>query len=148
MSLDGKPWTFRREIPSDTSIGSELVNQLLEAMTECGWPATELFRTQLAYEEAIVNAIRHGNACSADKTVLVEMTCEPERVTIRITDQGEGFDPESLPDPREEERLESPGGRGVLLIREVMSDVHYNELGNQITMIKMKRDEPEVDEEQ
>ncbi|WP_161604679.1 ATP-binding protein [Roseiconus nitratireducens] len=146
MSSTGTPWTFRREIPSDTSIGSELVAGLLDAMTDRDWPPADLFRTQLAYEEAIVNAIRHGNQCDPDKTVLVEMTCEAERLLIRITDQGDGFDPASVPDPRDEDRLETPGGRGVLLIHEIMSEVAYNDVGNQITMVKIKGDDPEIED--
>jgi serine/threonine-protein kinase RsbW len=146
MSSGDALWTYEREIPSDTAVGSALVNELLEAMTEREWPATDLFRTQLAYEEAIVNAIRHGNRCDPEKTVRVEMSCDDERVTIRITDQGDGFDPEDVPDPRQDELLEAPGGRGVLLIREVMSEVKYNETGNVITMVKIKG-EPEDSED-
>ena len=143
MSTGNAPWTFDSEIPSDPSVGSALINDLLEAMTIREWPATDLFRTQLAYEEAIVNAIRHGNKCDPDKTVRVEMSCDDERVTIRITDQGPGFDPKKIPDPRQDDLLEVPGGRGVLLISEVMSEVSYNDLGNQITMVKHKGDSDE-----
>ncbi len=141
-------WTLRRDIPSDTSIGSALVNELIDAMTERQWPAADLFRTQLAYEEAIVNAIRHGNQCELEKTVTVEMRCDQERAWIRITDQGEGFDPSSVPDPRQEELLEVPGGRGVLLIKEMMNEVHYNERGNEITMVKRKGDNPPADDDE
>jgi serine/threonine-protein kinase RsbW len=142
MSAGDAVWNLRREIPSDTAVGSALVNDLIEAMTAREWPSRDLFRTQLAYEEAIVNAIRHGNRCDPEKTVLVEMECDQERTTIQITDQGEGFDPTSLPDPRQDEYLEAPGGRGVLLINEIMSHVEYNERGNQITMVMIKGDSP------
>lgn len=148
MSAREAIWTFHREIPSDTAVGSALVTDLLDAMTEREWPAGDLFRTQLAFEEAIVNAIRHGNRCDPDKKVTVEMSCDDDQVRIQITDQGEGFDPRSVPDPRQEELLEAPGGRGVLLINEIMSQVEYNDRGNQITMIKIKGDDPPVDEEE
>ncbi len=136
-------WTFDRTIPSDTSIGSALVSELIDAMMERDWPGADLFRVQLAYEEAIVNAIRHGNRCDPDKTVLVEMSCDTERVMVRITDQGPGFDTKAIPDPRQDDLLEVPGGRGVLLISEIMSEVHYNDKGNQIMMIKIRGDEPD-----
>ena len=148
MTSGDAVWTLRREIPSDTSVGSELVNELIDAMTEREWPAADLFRTQLAYEEAIVNAIRHGNGCDETKTVTVEMKCDDDRVWIRIADQGTGFDPDSVPDPREGDLLEAPGGRGVLLIKEIMSEVHYNDRGNEITMVKIKGDNPLTDEEE
>lgn len=147
MTSGDAEWTFRREIPSDTSIGSALVDALLDAMMQRDWPSGDLFRTQLAYEEAIVNAIRHGNRCDTDKIVIVEMSCDDDRVTIQITDQGEGFDPKDVPDPRQDDLLDAPGGRGVLLITEIMSEVTYSDRGNQITMIKIKGDAPPIDED-
>jgi serine/threonine-protein kinase RsbW len=132
------PWTSRQTIPSDTAIGSELVHSLLAAMAERDWPSVELFHVQLAYEEAIVNAIVHGNRAAADKTVQVEMTCDGDSVWIQITDQGAGFDPAAVPDPTQDDLLEAPGGRGVLLITEVMSEVTYNERGNQVTLKKTR----------
>lgn len=140
-------WTFRREIQSDTSIGSGLVNDLVDEMTRREWPATDLFRTQLAYEEAIVNAIRHGNRADVDKKVMVEMTCGQDELVITITDEGQGFDPSTIPDPRQEELLEVPGGRGVLLITEIMDEVRFNERGNQITMVKHRSSEEPSDED-
>lgn len=147
MTADA-PWSFSKKIPSDTSIGSGLVSELLDAMMEREWPPADMFRTQLAYEEAIVNAIRHGNKSDAAKSVHVEMHCDDERVRIRITDEGPGFDPSSVPDPRQDELLEVPGGRGVFLIHEIMSEVHYNDTGNQITMVKLKGDNPPDDDEE
>lgn len=135
-------WTFQREIPSDTTLGSALVNELLEAMTARQWQPADLFRTQLAYEEAIVNAIRHGNRGNRELTVQIEMSCDEHQVQIQITDEGQGFDLASVPDPRQDDLLEVPGGRGVLLIHEIMSHVEYNERGNQITMVKHKGDAP------
>lgn len=135
---DSGGWTHEKTIPSDTSIGSELVNGLLAAMQDHAWPASELFHVQLAYEEAIVNAIRHGNKFAEDKTVDVRMWCSTDEVGIEITDMGEGFDPESLPDPRAEDRLEIPGGRGVMLIHELMSEVTYRHPGNQVRMVKYR----------
>ena len=123
MTSGDAVWTFRREIVSDTSIGSALVTELLDVMMAREWPVDALFRTQLAYEEAIVNAIRHGNRCHPDKTVTVEMWCDGDRATIQITDQGDGFDPNAVPDPRQDDLLDAPGGRGMLLITEMMSEV-------------------------
>ena len=76
------------------------------------------------------------------------MTCDGDRATIQITDQGEGFDPSAVPDPRQDELLDAPGGRGMLLISEIMTEVSYNDLGNQITMIKIKGDDPPTDDDE
>ena len=148
MSQQGSAiWRRETTIPSDTSVGSELINGLLEAMAERGWTATEMFRVQLAYEEAIVNAIRHGNRFAEDKTVDVLMQCDDEEILIQITDMGLGFDPKSIPDPREDDRLEVPGGRGVMLIHELMSTVGYNDKGNQVTMRKKRGEDLEIEDE-
>lgn len=138
MTSDAEVWKLQQEIPSDPSIGSGLIQPLLEAMTQFEWEDLDLFRVQLAYEEAITNAIRHGNQLSADKTVQVGMHVDGERLEIEIVDQGPGFDLSKVPDPRDEDRLECPGGRGVLLIHSVMNQVHYSDRGNRVQMIKIK----------
>jgi len=132
------PWTLHRRIPSDTATGSALVHEMIEAMARRNWSSQDLFRVQLAYEEAIVNAIRHGNRHDCKKMVEVKMSCDHQRVEIQITDQGCGFDPGKIPDPRSDELLEVPGGRGVLLMSEIMSEISYNQVGNQVTMVKRK----------
>ena len=133
-------WVHRTTIPSDTSVGSGLITPLLEAMSERGWPADQMFRVQLAYEEAIVNAIRHGNRFDEEKTVDVHLHCDETEVLIEITDMGSGFDPAAVPDPRDDERLDIPGGRGVMLIQELMTFVEYNEKGNHVRMRKLRSD--------
>jgi len=131
-------WSVQRTLPSDTLIAADFAGELVLAMTSRDWPAQDIFRVQLAFVEAIVNAIRHGNRFDPNKTVGVEVQCNCESIRIRIADQGNGFDPAAVPDPRSDELLEIPGGRGVLLIHELMSCVEYNERGNEITMIKVK----------
>jgi serine/threonine-protein kinase RsbW len=140
-------WTMAITIPSDTSIGSPLVDKLVEQMRIRGWSDRDVFQVQLAYEEAIVNAIRHGNRFAADKTVEVQFECSDQSLAIRIADQGAGFDPKNVPDPTCEERLEIPGGRGVLMIRQCMSRVTY--AGNGTCLIMEKdRGHSQLDEEE
>ena len=129
-------WSTQHTIPSDVSVGNELISELLEAMLQRGWTATDQFHVHLAYQEAMTNAVVHGNRRSLDKTVDVEMGCDDQQVWIRITDQGAGFDADAVPDPRREDLREIPGGRGLLLMSEVMSEVRYNASGNQITLTK------------
>lgn len=142
MSEQGSAaWNHSTTIPSDTAVGSGLISSLLDAMQQRGWPSDQMFRVQLAYEEAIVNAIRHGNRFAEDKTVDVSFRCDEEEIIIEITDMGCGFDPDSLPDPRAEDRLDIPGGRGVMLIQEMMTAVSYNDKGNRVTMRKLRTDQ-------
>jgi serine/threonine-protein kinase RsbW len=129
-------WSLHENIPNTRDAGHQAIERLMAALEANGWEGRDLFHVQLAVEEAMINAITHGNKLAEDKVVEVEFKVHPATAFIRIKDQGEGFRPEDLPDPREDELLECTNGRGVMLIREMMSEIKYNELGNQITMVK------------
>ena len=71
-------------------------------------------------------------------SALIAKYCEltADEITVVIEDQGEGFKLADVPDPTEDENLENPGGRGIMLIRSFMNGVAYNDRGNRLTMIK------------
>jgi serine/threonine-protein kinase RsbW len=129
-------WSIHECIPSSRNAGHSAIERLLAALESNGWEGRELFHVQLAVEEALINAITHGNKLANDKVVEIEFRVHPLSTFIRIKDQGEGFCPDEVPDPRNDELLECTNGRGVMLIREMMSDVIYNESGNQVIMVK------------
>ncbi len=135
-------WSVRRIIPSDKSLANELASQAAEVMLARQWPARDVYHVQLAFEEAVANAVSHGNQFDPNKNVEVEIHCSFDRVYIRIVDQGPGFDPAKIPDPRDRDLMEVGGGRGLLLIRKLMSGVVYNEKGTQIEMTKIKGEYP------
>jgi len=96
----------------------------------------------VAIRESVINAIKHGNRNDADKRVFVEfetaMSSSPE-LSIRVRDQGEGFEPEEVADPLAPENLLKSSGRGIFLIRNFMDDVRLQrapEGGMEIRMIK------------
>jgi serine/threonine-protein kinase RsbW len=95
-----------------------------------------VFCVQLAMEEALVNAIKHGNREDATKQVRVHCALSAERIRIEISDEGPGFDPTAVPDPTDDSRLEVPCGRGLLLMRSFMSLVEFNAAGNCVVMEK------------
>lgn len=113
-------------------------NEVLEAVATHDYPSASEFALRLVLEEAISNAFRHGNKLQPGRHVDIEWAVEPDRVVISVEDQGEGFDPASLPDPTDDDRLELPSGRGVMLINAYMTDVSYNERGNRVTMVYKK----------
>jgi serine/threonine-protein kinase RsbW len=92
----------------------------------------------LALEEAFLNAIKHGNRMDPAKKVVIDYLVDQEKVEIRMTDEGAGFDPRRIPDPRVGENLYRPEGRGLLLIRSYMHTVEFNERGNSLRMIRCK----------
>lgn len=97
---------------------------------------TEIFSIKLALEEAIVNAIKHGNQMDRTKKVRVAYRVLPSQFDIRIADEGPGFDPLDVPDPTAPENLERPCGRGLLLMRHYMSVIEYVGAGNIVVMSK------------
>lgn len=128
--------SVERKIPSDTTLAREILDTLLANLASNGWGEEETFGIHLAVEEALMNAIKHGNQRDPDKYVLVEYFLSPSRMRIVIEDEGPGFDPSAVPDPTDDENLELPSGRGLMLMRTFMSHVEYNERGNRVLMMK------------
>ena len=115
------------------------------AATSCGFSSAECFAVKLALEEALANAIKHGNRSDPEKQVFLEVFVDPDGLRITIEDQGMGFDPEDVPDPTLDENLEKPYGRGVMLMRAYMNEVQFNDLGNAVTMIKYRENSSSPD---
>jgi serine/threonine-protein kinase RsbW len=131
-------WTCEQNIASETASGREVVDKLLEALARHEWEEHDVFGVHLAVEEALVNAIKHGNQLDASKTVKVVCKVNRDRTWIEIEDEGRGFDPDDVPDPTDEANLEIPSGRGLMLMRSYMSDVTFNDIGNRVVMQKTR----------
>jgi serine/threonine-protein kinase RsbW len=109
---------------------------MLQQLEGQHWGQHDIFGVHLAVEEALVNAIMHGNRLDANKQVRVVCLMWPNRVRIEISDEGRGFSPQAVPDPTCPERLHAPSGRGMMLMKAFMSRVEYNELGNHVVLEK------------
>ncbi len=130
-------------VPSELGEVRRIQGEIREALQSNQFGDRDLFHIELALEEALVNAIKHGNQLDPDKKVFVRYSVIPERFDIRIEDQGDGFCPEDVPDPTAIENLERPCGRGLLMIRSFMSDVTYHGKGNVVTMTKHRSKDDE-----
>ena len=87
----------------------------------------------------MVNAVVHGNRYNAHKKVRFAVTSDGQRFTVRIGDEGEGFDFDSIPDPLAPENLMRTSGRGIFLIRSFMDDFQMRHLesgGTEVTLVK------------
>jgi serine/threonine-protein kinase RsbW len=124
-------------IPSDLE-AARRVQDRIEAVVKTAFAEHEAFAVKMAVEEALVNAIKHGNQMDPEKSVRVTYTLGPERFDVRITDEGPGFNPDDVPDPTAPENLERPCGRGLLLIRYYMTDVSFLDNGRTIAMHKVR----------
>lgn len=130
-------WSREHEFATDIGTAKQVLDELLGQLKSSGWNEKDVFAIHLAVEEALMNAIKHGNARDPGKTVTVRLRLSPERVWIEITDEGEGFDPEEVPDCTADENLELPSGRGLMLMRNFMCHVEFNERGNRVQMEKL-----------
>jgi serine/threonine-protein kinase RsbW len=92
----------------------------------------------MAVREAAINAVLHGNTYNPDKRITASFETTSDGLTVRICDQGAGFDPSSLPDPLAPQNLLRGSGRGIFLIRAFMDEVHFRQLhpGTELTLIK------------
>ena len=105
---------------------------------DAGLDEDEGFRVAMAVREAAVNAVLHGNGYDPNKQVSVSFENTGAALVITIADQGEGLDPETLPDPLAPENLLRGTGRGIFLIRSFLDEVHFRQLhpGTELTLVK------------
>lgn len=123
-------------IPSVMDEAVNVMQSIVAAVESHGFTEGAVFAVRLALDEALSNAIRHGNQNNPKKTVTVEYEVTDDQARISICDEGPGFKPAELPDPTLDENLERPHGRGVMLIQAYMTEVSYNSRGNCVTMVK------------
>jgi len=147
MSENHWVWQSESSIPSETGAGSPILQEVLAQLEGQEWIQHDVFSVHLALEEALVNAIRHGNRLDESKQVHVACRMSPDLIRIEITDEGEGFDPSAIPDPTDPSNIEAPSGRGIMLMRNFMSREEYNDTGNHVVMEKErgKKDAPKKD---
>ena len=136
----GDPLHF--EIPSDLRRGREVQDAILSACREHGYGEDAFFAVKLALDEAVTNAIKHGNRLDPAKRVVVRARVTPERAWVEVTDQGPGFVRQTVPDPTAEENLDRCSGRGLLLIEAYMTDVSWSRDGRTIRMSRLNNDDP------
>lgn len=153
------------ELDNDGTLIGPLVNYVQQDCLHMGLcDPSECTRVSVALEEAVANALYHGNlevdaelrendeaaywamvherlACLPyrDRRVRVQAILTREEATFVIADEGPGFDPATLPDPTDPANLERTTGRGILLMRAFMDDVSYNAAGNTVTLVKRAR---------
>ena len=152
------------ELESDISLIPLLVSYLRDAVAPlelCG--ETERIRLAIALEEALNNALYHGNleigselrekdsdayyalieqrkqeSPYRDRHIFVHAKFSRAQAEFTIRDEGPGFHPHKLPDPTAPANLEQVSGRGVLLMRTFMDEVLYTDQGNQVTLVKQR----------
>jgi serine/threonine-protein kinase RsbW len=114
------------EIDSDPG-NLELVESFVNKFAkDIGIDEEKLPGLLLSMTEAVTNAIKHANKYDKDKKVLIEVCVDSNILTLKIKDEGTGFDPDAIPDPTEPENLLKDSGRGLFLMRFYMKELHFN----------------------
>ena len=111
---------------------------ILAQLGDKGYSEEDIFAIHLALEEAFVNAVNHGNKKDPDKEIKIEYVINDDKMDIFVSDQGEGFEPNDIPDPTCGENLYKPGGRGIFLMRAFMDSVEYENNGSRVHMVKKR----------
>jgi serine/threonine-protein kinase RsbW len=124
------------KMPSDLTYLDGVLDYLNERMLKLGIVRPGDSELLIALDEAIVNAIKHGNKCDPRKAVHVIAEFESGSARFTVADEGPGFARENVPDPTDSCRLLEPSGRGLLLINHIMDEVCYNQAGNRLEMFK------------
>src|SRR6266571_6611690 len=124
------------ELPSDLSLMSMVIDYLLDRVTKLGLIKPERSNLFIALDEAFVNAVKHGNKSNPQKLVRITAELSPKEACFTVEDEGEGFNIQDIPDPRDPANLFKSSGRGVLLIYNIMDEVEYNAQGNRVRMVK------------
>ena len=105
------------------------------------------FALKLALEEALINAVKHGNKLDPAKRVRGRATVTADRAEIVVQDEGVGFTRVAIPDPTLEENLEKTSGRGILLIEAYMDEVQWSDQGRRVRMVKHNNARTPLDDE-
>lgn len=123
------PTDIKKIIPFVTNISKKVL--LLTKSKD------ESFKVKLALEEALTNAMRHGNALNKDKLVSIKIKANKEIIVMDVRDEGKGFDFRNLPNPTSPDNVNRPSGRGVFLIRRLMTKTEFYAGGSGIKMTRV-----------
>ena len=124
-------------------VGSDLANvqktsrEVLSFLKPLSLSAAVSFDIRLCLEEALINAMKYGNAMRKELPVALQVETSPKEVRITVEDQGAGFDVKRIEDCTNEKNLFSNSGRGVYLMHRLMDRVRYSDKGNKLMLVKL-----------
>ncbi len=124
-------------MPSEIKAISPLVDRLMRLIEGSDCVSGEEPAVELALDEALDNAVVHGNRIDRQKLVHVLCRCEPgQGISVVVKDQGQGLDPSAVPDPTAPENIGAEHGRGIWLMKSLMDEVSFERGGTEVRMRK------------
>lgn len=145
MSSGESTWRLTTSFASRLGSHLPVIDEVVTRLKHFDWCEKDIFAIQLALEESITNAAKHGNKLDHSKSVYVQCEVSDSQFWAHIRDEGEGFCPEDVPDPTDDDNITAAGGRGVLLIKAYMTDVRYIPPGNCVTLLKLRYEDASGD---
>jgi serine/threonine-protein kinase RsbW len=139
IPLDQDPNACEMVIATNLGAAKVSEQQILSQVEQCCYSEVSRFAIKLALEEAITNAIKHGNHNDPTKRITIRFRVTPEEAVIWLTDEGAGFNPDGVPDPTLDENLGKPNGRGIMLMRAYMDEVSFGKCGREVRLVKLNR---------
>ena len=128
---------FRATFPSAADSVPRIVARIVAAARQGGFLGEGRTDVEIALHEAIANAVLHGNQADPSRSVRVRLYGQPGYgVVVAVRDQGPGFDPTAVPDPRQEDRIHLQHGRGLFLVRQLTDYVEHRKQGREIVFRK------------
>ena len=128
---------LRLTLPSNTASLNEAVERCLGVADSCGFSEDERTDLEIALREAVANAIFHGNKEADGTHFFVRCYAVPGHgVLMLVRDEGEGFNPDNVPDPRKDERVHLNHGRGLFLMKQLMDRMEYRRGGCEVLLFK------------
>jgi anti-sigma regulatory factor (Ser/Thr protein kinase) len=130
---------FTMTIPADPSAIPTLTDGVVQVLEQKGWAETDVMAVELAMQEAVANAIRHGCKGDPTKQLQCSVMCDAAgEIVITVRDPGTGFNPSAVADPLDPANLLKPSGRGIFLINGLMDDVQFADGGRAVQMRKKR----------
>ena len=126
-------------IENDLHAAKRPEEAILRDVAASGYGENATFAIKLALEEKMTKDIRHGNKCDPSKQIRIRYLVTSERVEIEVSDDGEGFCPDEVPDPTQPGFIDRPHGRGIMLMRAYLDDVQFSDTGNSVRLIKLNK---------
>ncbi|TWR29848.1 ATP-binding protein [Mucilaginibacter pallidiroseus] len=125
---------YTLQLPSKYESISLLENLIEEVADKYNVPEDTFANMMTCLNEAVTNAIVHGNKLDPDKTVIINAEVDTKRIIWTITDQGQGFDYNNLADPTAPDRIEELTGRGVFILKHLADQCIFNASGNEVEL--------------
>lgn len=117
---------LKKEIQSDPDLMPEVEEFVLEAAIKAGLNEEKYNNLSLAVAEAISNSIKHGNKNDISKKVKITVQADDKKMIVILKDEGNGFNPQDIPDPTQPENILKDSGRGIHIMRSLLDDVRFN----------------------